>query len=66
MASSDLSINYSVHFEQYYVGYAPRIDELFVYWFWDDIVHCLGQYGKYQVCFAEDVDWETFQEIGEL
>lgn len=50
----------------YQVGYAAAIDELFVYWLEDDIVHCLGYHGKYQVAFIEELDTENFVPLGDL
>lgn len=50
----------------HHVGYAPKIDQIFVCWFDDDIVHCLGAKGAYQICFIDEVDEESFVMLGEL
>ena len=52
--------------EPYQVGYAPKKDVLFVYWIVDDIIHCLGHYGMYQIAFIDDLDTDFFVPLGEL
>jgi len=36
-------ITYSIQIESKFVGYASKIDEIFIYWCDGDIIHCLGE-----------------------
>ena len=64
---SDEGYNQAEVIECKRVGYAANLDEVFVYWTdEDDVLYCLGQHGKFQVCFVEEVNLQYFVDLGEL
>jgi len=60
-----MDVMYSIQLEQKFVGYSPRVDEIFIFWCDGEIIHCLGQQGKYQVCFIDEISDELFIELGD-
>ena len=55
----------TISLEQKFVAYAPKVDEIFVYWVEEDILHCLGEKGKYQICWIDEVTDDSFLKLGE-
>jgi len=49
------------------IGYSAGIDEFFVYWIDnDDVVFCLGENGKFQISWVDEVSTELFIPLGDL
>lgn len=61
-----MDVYYSLRVTQKFVAYAPKVDKIFLYWCEDDILHCLGELGHYQVCFVDEVSDDAFVELGEF